>query len=311
VSSQAKNEKTISGKILKEKLLIKEDRTIVAYIRDGALPQPVEELKDGELLFDKQEVLKLLGVKTFEEEFINAEDASKILGVTKDNVQSYARKGLIPCYRLKSIKGSKVLYLRSEVEAAKQYTIQWLSGFGNRVGKDRATKIIFEKLLSRELGFLTDRSSDIFRDLMINDKTVAEVCDTYYLRPVRILEIFEQSIKLIDSRLNSFNKRFENVSKIEIELDVLRKKLDYYEAKEKQLFALPYETQELLPKELTEFYFSNRIINIFHSADIITIADLAKYRKQDFMRFRGSGKLSANEVEEFLTSKGLKWDMKI
>ena len=147
MSSQANNEKIISGKILKEKLLIKEDRTIAAYIRDGALPQPVKELEDGELLFNKQEVLKILGVKTFDEEFINAEDASKILDVTKNNVQLYARKGLIPCYRLKSIRGSQILYLRSEVESAKQYTIQWSSGFGNRVGKDRATKIIFEKLL--------------------------------------------------------------------------------------------------------------------------------------------------------------------
>lgn len=311
MSLQTKKEKNISGKSLKEKLLIKEDRTIEAYIRDGALPQPVKVLEDGEQLFDKQEILNLLGAKNFDEEFIDAEAASNILNITKDYVLSYARKGLIPCYRLKNVRGVQLLYLRSELEAARQHTILWSSQFANRLGKDRATKTIFSKLISRELGFLTDRSADIFRELMINDKSVAEVSDKFSLTPFRIMQIFEQAVRFMDARLDSINKRIENTAKIELELEVLRKKLDYYEAKEQQLSALPYQVQELLTKNLSEFYFSGRVLNIFRAADIITVEDLVKYRKNDFARFRSSGKLSLKEVDEFLNAKGLMWNMKI
>jgi predicted DNA-binding transcriptional regulator AlpA len=311
MDAQIKNQKTISKKILKEKLRIKEDRTIEAYIKDGALPQPVKELKDGDLLFDKQEVLEILGAKSFEEDFIDAEDVSKMLNVGKGHVYSFVKKGMIPCYRLKNARGSQILYLRSEVEAAKQYTIRWSSAFANRLGKERGTKIIFAKLISEELGFLTSRASDIFREIMINDKTVVEVSKMFSLTPIRIMQLLEQAVKTLEIRLNSINKRIENVHKIDSELEVLRKKLDYYEAKEKQLFALPYEVQELLPKKLEDFYFSKRVLNTMNAADVFTIGDLVKYRKQDFLKFRGSGKLSAKEVTAFLESKGLTWNMKI
>ncbi len=204
------------------------------------------------------------------------------------------------------------------MEAAKKYTILWSSLFANRLGKDSATKFIFAKLISEDLGFLTERSSDVFRELMINDKTVTEVSQMFSLTPNRIMQIFEQAVKLIGIRLNSINKRMEEALQIDSELSVLRKKLEYYEAKEKlieakekQLSALPYEVQELLSKELNEFYFSARVLNIFRADNIYTIADLVKTRKQDFLKIRNSGKLSAKEVDEFLTSKGLTWNMKI
>ncbi len=279
MNTPLENDKTISVKSLKEKLHIKNDRTIEVYIRDGALPQPINELEDAEMLFDKQQVLKLLGAQTLEEEFINTNEVAKILNVPQNSVKSFTKKGLIPCYRLKNVRGSQVLYLRSQVEAAMKYTIQWSSSFANHVGKDRAIKSIFSKLTSENLGFLPIRTADIFRELMINDKTIIEVSKKHELSPLRIMQIFEMGIRLLDLGLNTINKRMEDAVQIDKELAILKNKLNYYEAKQKQLFDLPHEVHEILTKELRDYDFSTRVLNVFHAAKIYTIGDLVKLRK--------------------------------
>ena len=305
--------KTISGKVLMEKLRIKQDRTIEVYIRDGALPQPVKELKDGDMLFDKQKVLEMMGAKSFEVEFIGSEDAAKILNVTKECVNMYANKGLIPCYRLKNVRGSEILYLRSELESAKKYTIQWLSKFANRFGKERATKIIFAKLLSEELGFISGRHSDVFREIIVNDKPILEVVQMFKLTSSRVMQLFEQAITGIAFRLDSINKRMEKALQIDSEFEILKKKLKQYEDKEqeRQAIVIPVELQKTLSINLEDVALPKRVFNILYAYEIRTIEDLVRISKNDFRKFRNAGKHSADELEAFLKSKGLTWSMKV
>lgn len=311
MNTQRKDENTIPGKVLKEKLRLKTDRTMEVYLKEGALPQPVKELEDGDLLFDKQQVLEMLGAKSLEENFINAQEVSEILDTSISQVTDLARKGFIPNYRLKNVKGSHILYLASEVEAAKQFTIMWTAPFANRVGKEKAIKDILSKLTSEQIGFLTERRSLVFREILISGKSLPDIAEKLGLTSTRVKMIFEQAVESLISRLDAINEFFEKDRQRHLELTELRKKLNYYEEQEKKAGLLSFDQKELLTKSINEFDFSMRILNTFRAADINTVSDLVRHTKQDLCRYRNCGKKSTTEVEKFLTSKGLSLGMDI
>jgi DNA-binding transcriptional MerR regulator len=239
-------EKTITENLLKEKLLIKSDRTIESYVMNGSLPEPVQENENSDLLFDKETVLKMLGIKSLEEEFINTEAVAKMLNVNISTVQSFARKGLIPCYRLKNVKGSQILYLPSEIEAAKQYTIQWQVSFGNNLIIKAAIKTIFSKLLGEKTGLFTQRETDVLKMVLLEDKKPEEIAEKFSLTSERIKHIFQQGIKRLYRKLDELTYASNKLPEMQNELVTLSNKLNhlgaelnqYVEAK-KEIASLP------------------------------------------------------------------------
>lgn len=318
MSKEINNEKTISGKTLKEKLLIKENRTIASYIEEGALPKPIKEIESGNLLFDKQEVLKMLGAKSFNEEFINTESVADLLDVTASTVQSFARKGLLPSYRLKNVKGSQILFLRSEVEAAKQYTIQWQISFGNNLIIKSAIKTIFSKLLNERSSLLTQREMDILKMVLLEDKKPEEIAGKCDLTSERIKQIFQHGIKRLYIKMDAFtdalNKKPEmqrEINDLTNQVNLLEAKLNLYDETKKRRSALPEETQLLLNVGLEDFDISVRALNILNNENIKTVEDLVKIKRTDFLKLRNAGKKGADELEAFLISRGLAWNMKL
>lgn len=310
--------KTISRNILKEKLLIKDDRTIELYIAEGALPKPIKELENEELLFEKEEVLRLLGAKSIEEEFINSEEVSRMLNVTVSSVQSFARKGLIPSYRLKNVKGSQILYLPSEIEAAKQYTIQWQTSFANNLIIKEATNAIFSKLLDKNQSLLTEREIDVLRLALLENKKPEEIAKKFDLTKTRIQQIFQKGIRRLSMKLENIGARLNSSSEWNQKVSTLTQKVneltqiinDLQDEKDRKL-RLPEETQQILSASLSDFDIPARALNILHAADILTVENLARMSRKDFLLFRNAGKKSADELEDFLASKGLTWNMNI
>ena len=69
--------------------------------------------------------------------------------------------------------------------------------------------------------------------------------------------------------------------------------------------------KKLLSLSINKIDFSSRIQSICWNGGIDTIADLVKYSSKDFSKLRNAGKKSGCEVEFFLKSNGLSWEMQI
>lgn len=66
---------------------------------------------------------------------------------------------------------------------------------------------------------------------------------------------------------------------------------------------------ESLREKLLDFDFSVRCLNCLKAAEIETIEDLVKYRRNDLLKFRNFGKKSLVELDEFLEQHKLRWSM--
>ena len=63
----------------------------------------------------------------------------------------------------------------------------------------------------------------------------------------------------------------------------------------------------ILSKKLVDCNLSVRALCCCKSAGIETVSDLAACKKMDMLKFRGFGKKSITELDDFLSDLGLKW----
>lgn len=99
--------------------------------------------------------------------------------------------------------------------------------------------------------------------------------------------------------------------KVKDELEDLRKKFAVVETKRNNRAKLTPEQQEVLALTLEQAGFSARIRNSFEGPGIETIADLVTFSRKDILKFRNTGQKSVDEVETFLKSNGLTWEMQV
>lgn len=177
--------------------------------------------------------------------------------------------------------------------------------------KEKIMKDILSNLFITNNSLSTSRDTDILRMILIEDKKLKEVGDKFGLTPLRISELFYRAVQRLNLRYASFNEQVEDVIYMQEEINFLKNKLQHYEKKESQLFALPSQTREILFKDIEEFNLSARVVNICKSNEIDSLSDLVKLSKRDFSKLRSAGKSAVTEIDQFITSKGLSWKMKM
>ena len=69
----------------------------------------------------------------------------------------------------------------------------------------------------------------------------------------------------------------------------------------------PQADNETLAKRIVDCNLSVRTTNICKSNDIITLGDLCKLCKTDWLKFRNGGKKSLAEIDDLLHDNGLDW----
>lgn len=176
--------------------------------------------------------------------------------------------------------------------------------------KEQIKKDIFSILFSQNNSLLSSRDTDIIRMILIEDKNLKEIGDKISLTPTTISQLFNRAIRRINFRYATINEQLENAVNMQKEIRFLTNKLRQYE-NGNLISSLPLETKEILYKGLKEFNFSARAINTFKAASIDTLADLVKFSKRDLLSFRSVGKKTITEIDEFLISKGLNWEMQL
>lgn len=71
----------------------------------------------------------------------------------------------------------------------------------------------------------------------------------------------------------------------------------------------PREDKGVLVNDLRDLsFFSVKTLNVLLAADIRTVEDLIKLRKEDILRMRSAGKTTINDIESFFNKYGLKWN---
>lgn len=106
-----------------------------------------------------------------------------------------------------------------------------------------------------------------------------------------------------------YNK--ETIAKLAVEqADALIKKLRGTD-KLNDVAEPKHPKDDLLNRKLMDFPFSVRSLNLLTANDIITVRDLVKLNKTDWIKFRNGGKKSLMELDDFITEHGLSWGMNV
>ncbi len=67
----------------------------------------------------------------------------------------------------------------------------------------------------------------------------------------------------------------------------------------------------LLARHMREFDITVRCLNVLRYAEIDTVRDLVRFRRQDLLKYRNFGKKSLLELDEFVEDHGLSWGMDV
>lgn len=187
-------------------------------------------------------------------------------------------------------------YFTEKIEEIKEKglkRIQEVAFFGVKM----KPKELVELLCKTTNTNLSDREKYILQASLY--MSIPEIAEYFNLTPERTRQIFEKS----NRRLRKHNNRIE-------ELEEENKKLTERAYKQhlqikdlqsnKRIPPISIEKQNLLNRKLTDFEFSERVINIFNATDIRTIGDLYGKTRRELMRYRNLGKKSMNEIDMFM-----------
>jgi len=105
------------------------------------------------------------------------------------------------------------------------------------------------------------------------------------------------NFKVEEGNESSIDASIESNDLIDVEIEVIG--TSYTPPKE--------EYNETLAIKLEDCYLSVRSLNICKANGIVTLGDLTKICKVDFLKFRNSGKVSLGELSDLLESFGLDW----
>lgn len=154
-------------------------------------------------------------------------------------------------------------------------------------------------------GLTRERARQIVEKAIHKSSDVTQI--EYYITEAREIREENQTLKGILKNMKEKLERYEKPITTPISDD-----------EKKKLLIENDELCKLLSKNVLDCGFTVRTLNImraFHTvagwAEIITIADLCKTSKLDFLKQRNCGKKTLSEIDDFLESHGLSWNMDI
>lgn len=263
-----------------------------------------------------------ININNLPEKFLQISDVSKMLNIPSSQVSSLSRENFIPHYRLMHERGSRLLFVKEEIEdfmkALPEISILRSSNYHSFLWRYQQ----YEKIIQRWLLATKDNSESfhIFWDLIFGNENIESLAKKRGLTVERVKQKFNR--KLRQMYFNPFDYlekaaavKKENV-RLNIENTILKAKL------EKANILLQEDTYDFdienrvdkavfLNQKIDSFNFSARIINRLKVYQIDTLKDLFfEISPSDFLKIRNFGKRSLKEINEFFKSKGFNWEEK-
>ncbi|MBI4945304.1 MAG: hypothetical protein HY840_02750 [Bacteroidetes bacterium] len=170
---------------------------------------------------------------------------------------------------------------------------------------------IISKLLDTDL-LSGEVENKVLKEYLIYGKTYKEIAPLFKLTHFRVKQIVNNAFAIIKSRLSRHENIFSTLKKQQTEIEELKSSIAEKEETENQFNSLPEETQKLLSEKIETLPLDVRIINsCIKNHDIFFLRDLVKLTRRKFAGMRNIGKKSINEMDEFLNSKRLTWEMNV
>jgi len=179
----------------------------------------------------------------------------------------------------------------------------------NQLSKEIMTREIISKLLDTDI--LSGVQTKILKEHLVYGKSSKEIAPLFDLTYFRVKQIIENGYVILKSRLSANQEIFSTLKKQQAEIEELKNSLAEKEGKENQFNSLPKEVQKLLSAKIETISLDKRIINSCIHHEIFFLRDLVKLKKRNFSSMRNIGSKSLSEMEEFLNSKGLTWEMNV
>lgn len=174
-------------------------------------------------------------------------------------------------------------------------------------------------LKEREKTFLT---------MLLEGSSVKEISDEFGLTYTRIMQVVSHSIRKL-STVKTFSELRKEYKQLLFDNNNYQNIVQSLQNRIKQLESVnnidsaPVSEYDyllgdkggsftaLLNKRIIDFNLTVRALNCLKSADIDTLGDLLKCKKNDLLKFRNFGKKSLSEIEDLLDSMKLHFGMDV
>jgi hypothetical protein len=181
----------------------------------------------------------------------------------------------------------------------------------NKSLREKSTKSLLASAISIGKNTLTEREHSILLEVLVNQKTFSELAEHFQLTPLRLKMIFQNGEKRLNRLFKGIHDRVIAYDEMEKELKTLRKQLSLLETEADKKNKISPELKALLALPVNSLDFSPRVTKVFTDHDINTVADIVKRSRRDFIMLRNFGGKSMRELEDFVNSKKLHWNMDV
>lgn len=300
---------------LKNLLNIRNDQTIRSYLKQKLIPFELDS--EGDMIFDRQQIFGILGLKQdAEEPLINSEEACKILGINDvKSLGAFLKSHKIPFYSLKNEKGMRRYFLRSELETSMRFTAKWDNNFPDYVARthflSETMKFVFNSSL---VSSLTENEYKILDDIIFDRKTLEETGKKMGFTGERIRQIFQVACKKIYFGVHKLNKKIDDSinlekenEKVKLENKMLLSKLKECDGDDEAIYNGSLNSHLI---KIAKFDLSVRAHHYLSDMGIETLGQLTEMTREDIFKFRNIGKKTVEEIGQLLSQNGLSWKEK-
>lgn len=172
-------------------------------------------------------------------------------------------------------------------------------------------KGILSNLLAENNSLLPKKETEVLRLILVEDKPMQDAAKELKLTSHRVRDLFHMAVARLNGKLALMHERMGSIEGIMQENEKLKNRLKQYSTRETEVASLPAATQKVLETDIADTPFSERVKNILDIAGKRTVKDLVRMSKRDFTKLRNAGYKGIIEIEEYFSSKGLKWNMNV
>lgn len=180
----------------------------------------------------------------------------------------------------------------------------------NKTAKE-AVKNVLEVLLEINFGTISSLHKTMLVEVLINNKTFAELTETVKLTTGRQKVVFQNAVNSLINSLKKVNEKLNSYDQLKEELLITQEHFKILERKINREESISPKLKKILSIPIGRAGFSMRVQHICSFSGIHFISDLVSISKREFLKLRNCGKRSTDEVDEFFKRNELSWNMPI
>lgn len=273
-------------------------------------------------------------------------ELARDLGVTDQTIRNYAKKGILSYVRI----GARAYISRESIEnmrndlritaEGKRKLKELKDKYEEEIAKyDQAlyhleqdnsllyflARVSYSRTLMKavvsSLGkdYLTEEEKNIIFELL-DCKRLSDIAIRHGRSKNGIENIVKKTIRNLGELVTysdlekEIGERNSEIETLKATIRSLQDEIDNYRMPKNRPMAFSNDDRrliKLLETRIDEIDFSVKTSNCMKSAEIETLGDLVQYNRLDLLKFRGLGRKTLTEIEEYLQSKGLTFGMDV